>query len=87
MASGISTVTSRWQVTLPEGARKGIPVKAGQRVLWEAKEGYWEVRPLPDLAELSGCLKADRPPLTDAALRSLVREAKRKNLGRTLGGR
>lgn len=85
MASTVSTITSKWQVTVPEGARKEVAVKAGQRLLWEAREGYWEVRPLPDLAELSGCLSSDKAPLTETGLRSLVRNAKAKKLGRSPG--
>ena len=87
MASAVSTITSKWQVTLPEEARKDIAVKAGQRLLWVPKAGYWEVRPLPALSELSGCLKTDQPPLTDKALRDLLRDARARTIGRSLARR
>jgi bifunctional DNA-binding transcriptional regulator/antitoxin component of YhaV-PrlF toxin-antitoxin module len=85
MVSAVSTITSKWQVTLPEDARAGVPVKAGQRLVWEAKDGYWEVRPLPGLAELSGSLKGSRPPLSDRALRELLRGAQRAKPARAAG--
>ena len=39
MGNIISTITSKWQVTIPEDVRKEIPLKVGQRIVWEVEGG------------------------------------------------
>lgn len=51
MASG--TVSSKYQLTLPAEVRKGLGIKPGDRVEYEVKGGWLEVRVIrPDLGKV-----------------------------------
>jgi len=65
MASSVSTVTSKFQVTLPEDVRKTFPVSIGAKILWEVQGDLLVGRRLPSLMELAGSMKSDKPPATD----------------------
>jgi len=81
MSSAVSTITSKWQLTLPEGVRNEVPVKSGQRVVWHSRDGYWEVRPIRSLEELSGCLHSPGlKPVSIEAMQSAVRAARQKSI-------
>ena len=61
MASGTSTITSKWQITIPEDVRKVIPFKIGQRIAWEVQGDTIVGRRVRPIGELAGCLKSDVP--------------------------
>jgi bifunctional DNA-binding transcriptional regulator/antitoxin component of YhaV-PrlF toxin-antitoxin module len=65
MAGVTSTITSKWQVTLPEDVRKEFPLKIGQRIAWEVEGDKLIGRRVRSLGELAGCLKSDDPPGDD----------------------
>lgn len=60
MSNTASTITSKWQVTIPEDVRKDLPLKIGQRIAWEVQGDKLVGRRLRSISELSGCLKS--PP-------------------------
>ena len=62
IASITSTITSKWQVTIPEAVRKEIPFKVGQRIAWEVDGDKLVGRRVRSVSELAGCLKSDAPP-------------------------
>ncbi len=62
MAIITSTITSKWQVTIPEDVRKELPLKVGQRIAWEIEGDKLVGRRVHSISELAGCLKAGGPP-------------------------
>lgn len=62
MASITSTITSKWQVTIPEEVRKDLPLKVGQRIAWEVEGEKLVGRRVRSITELAGCLKGGGPP-------------------------
>lgn len=58
MSNTASTITSKWQVTIPEEVRKDLPLKIGQRIVWEVQGDKLVGRRLRSIGELSGCLKS-----------------------------
>lgn len=62
MAMSTSTITSKWQITIPEGVRKELPLKVGQRIAWEIEGDRLVGRRVQSISELAGCLKAGGPP-------------------------
>ena len=56
MGSGVSTITSKWQVTIPGDIRKALDVQVGERLAWEVRDGVITARRLPRLSSLAGCL-------------------------------
>lgn len=62
MSSTTSTITSKWQVTIPEDIRKELPLKVGQRIAWEVEGDRLVGRRVQSIRELAGCLKAGGPP-------------------------
>jgi bifunctional DNA-binding transcriptional regulator/antitoxin component of YhaV-PrlF toxin-antitoxin module len=62
MSGIVSTVTSKWQVTIPEDVRKEMPLKVGQRIAWEVEDGKLVGRRIRSVSELSGCFKSDAAP-------------------------
>ncbi|HEY3857209.1 MAG TPA: AbrB/MazE/SpoVT family DNA-binding domain-containing protein [Verrucomicrobiae bacterium] len=58
MRNAISTITSKWQVTIPEDVRKELPLKIGQRIAWEADGDKLIGRRVRPVVELSGVLKS-----------------------------
>jgi bifunctional DNA-binding transcriptional regulator/antitoxin component of YhaV-PrlF toxin-antitoxin module len=63
MGNIVSTITSKWQVTIPEEVRKEIPLKIGQRIAWEVEDDKLVGRRVRSISELSGCFKAATPSL------------------------
>lgn len=57
MGNAVSTITSKWQVTIPEEVRKDLPLKVGQRIAWEADGDKLVGRRIRSINELAGCLK------------------------------
>ena len=63
MSGIVSTITSKWQVTIPEDVRKELPFKVGQRIVWEVEGDKLVGRRVRSISELSGCFKsAGAPP-------------------------
>jgi bifunctional DNA-binding transcriptional regulator/antitoxin component of YhaV-PrlF toxin-antitoxin module len=62
MGNVISTITSKWQVTIPEDVRKELPLKIGQRIAWEAEGDKLVGRRVRSISELSGSLKSAAIP-------------------------
>jgi AbrB family looped-hinge helix DNA binding protein len=56
--SNASTITSKWQVTIPEVVREKISLKIGQRLAWEVEDGKIVGRRIRTIRELAGCLKS-----------------------------
>jgi bifunctional DNA-binding transcriptional regulator/antitoxin component of YhaV-PrlF toxin-antitoxin module len=54
----VSTITSKWQVTIPEDVRKELPLKIGQRIAWGVEGGKLVGRRVRSVSELAGCFKA-----------------------------
>ena len=59
MGNTVSTITAKWQVTIPEEVRKDLPLKVGQRIVWEVEGDRIVGRRVRSLSELLGCLKSD----------------------------
>jgi bifunctional DNA-binding transcriptional regulator/antitoxin component of YhaV-PrlF toxin-antitoxin module len=59
MSGIVSTITSKWQVTIPEDVRKDLPLKVGQRIVWEVEGDRLVGRRVRSIGELSGCFKSD----------------------------
>jgi bifunctional DNA-binding transcriptional regulator/antitoxin component of YhaV-PrlF toxin-antitoxin module len=62
MSNIVSTVTSKWQITIPERVRKEITLKVGQRIAWEVEGGKLVGRRVRSISELAGCFKSRRHP-------------------------
>jgi bifunctional DNA-binding transcriptional regulator/antitoxin component of YhaV-PrlF toxin-antitoxin module len=62
MGNTVSTITSKWQVTIPEDVRKEIPLKVGQRIAWEVEDEKLVGHRIRSISELSGCLKSNAVP-------------------------
>jgi bifunctional DNA-binding transcriptional regulator/antitoxin component of YhaV-PrlF toxin-antitoxin module len=56
MSKTISTVTSKWQVTIPEAVRKQLPFAIGQRIAWEVEGDKLIGRRVRAIHELAGSL-------------------------------
>jgi bifunctional DNA-binding transcriptional regulator/antitoxin component of YhaV-PrlF toxin-antitoxin module len=59
MSGIVSTITSKWQVTIPEDVRKELPLKVGQRIVWEVEGDKLVGQRVRSIGELSGCFKSD----------------------------
>ena len=59
MSNIVSTITSKWQITIPEDVRKELPFKVGQRIVWEVQGDQIVGRRVRSISELAGCLKSD----------------------------
>ena len=75
MSNITSTITSKWQVTIPEEVRKEITLKVGQRIAWEVEGDKLVARRVPSISELSGCFKSDAPGDNEADSRRAFAKA------------
>ena len=58
-----STLTDKWQTTIPAEVRKALHLKPRQQLIYEVVDGAVVVKPQPEtLKDLYGCLASDRPP-------------------------
>jgi bifunctional DNA-binding transcriptional regulator/antitoxin component of YhaV-PrlF toxin-antitoxin module len=62
MSNTISTITSKWQVTIPQVVRKKMTLKIGQRIAWEVEGGKLVGRRVRSVRELAGCFKSNGAP-------------------------
>ena len=58
MSKTLSTITSKWQVTIPEEVRKHIRLKIGQRIAWGVEGDKLVGRGVRSMSELAGCFKS-----------------------------
>ena len=66
MGGSVSTVTSKFQVTLPEDVREKFRIDIGQKIQWEVHGDSLVGKRLPSLMDLAGCMKSDKPQASDA---------------------
>ena len=65
-----STLTDRWQTTIPIEVRRALGLKPRQQLRYEVHGETVTIRPDgPSLSDLSGCLKTDQPAGTKKAER------------------
>jgi bifunctional DNA-binding transcriptional regulator/antitoxin component of YhaV-PrlF toxin-antitoxin module len=62
MSNTTSTITSKWQVTIPENVRRELPFKIGQRIVWEVQGDKIVGRRVRSVSELAGSLKSGNSP-------------------------
>jgi bifunctional DNA-binding transcriptional regulator/antitoxin component of YhaV-PrlF toxin-antitoxin module len=60
MSNTVTTITSKWQVTIPEAVRDEFLLKIGQRIVWEVEGDKLVGRRVRSLGELAGCLQVDK---------------------------
>ena len=81
-----STITDRFQTTIPLDVRQALKLKPRQRVSYEVRpDGSAILRPIPRLDELFGSVKLHRPAATpreekQAARDAMAREASREGV-------
>jgi AbrB family looped-hinge helix DNA binding protein len=78
-----STITDKFQTTIPREVREALGLKPRQRVSYEIRgDGSAVLRPEPDLDELFGSLKPKRPVLSGAREKAEVRTALAREVAR-----
>jgi bifunctional DNA-binding transcriptional regulator/antitoxin component of YhaV-PrlF toxin-antitoxin module len=71
-----STITEKFQTTIPLEVRLALQLKPRQRVSYEIRgDGSAVMRPAPGLEELFGSLKLGRPAASPRAEKQAAREA------------
>ena len=74
-----STLTDRWQTTIPSEVRRVLGLKPRQRLVYELIEGAVVIRPQPEtLDDLYGFLSSDKPPASKSVERDAARKARAK---------
>ena len=72
-----STLTDRWQTTIPAEVRVALGLRPRQGLLYEIHGESVTLRPEGEsLMDLAGCLKSDRPALS----KENAREASRRHV-------
>lgn len=72
-----STLTDKWQTTIPAKVRKALHLKPRQRLIYELVEGAVLVRPQPEtLKDLYGLLADGQAPSDKSGERELARKAR-----------
>jgi len=59
-----STVTSKWQTTLPQPVRKALGLRPGDRVRYFVLDDEVRIVAVRPLRRLFGALRYDGPPVT-----------------------
>ena len=75
MASVTSTVTSKWQITIPEDVRKQIALQVGQRIAWEVEGDKIVGRKVRTLSELAGCLSSASNTVAESEIKGAFTKA------------
>lgn len=71
-----STITDKFQTTIPLEVRQALGLLPRQRVSYEVKgDGSAVIRPVPGLDALFGSLKTKRPAATPQAEKQAARDA------------
>ena len=72
-----STLTDKWQTTIPAEIRKALQLKPRQRLIYELVDGAVLVKPQPEtLKDLYGCLADDKAAASKSAEREGARQAR-----------
>ena len=72
-----STLTDRWQTTIPVEIRKAHGLKPRQRLIYELVDGAGLIKPRPEtLKDLYGCLADGRPSASKGEEREAARKAR-----------
>lgn len=72
-----STLTDKWQTTIPAEVRRELHLKPRQRLIYELVDGAVLVRPQPEtLKDLYGFLADDQAPLAKSKERELARKVR-----------
>ena len=72
-----STLTDKWQTTIPVKVRKALNLKPRQRLVYELVDGAVLVKPQPEtLKDLYGFLADDQPHLSKSEEREKSRTAR-----------
>ena len=72
-----STLTDKWQTTIPAEVRKALHLKPRQQLIYEVVDGAVVVKPQPEtLKDLYGCLASDRPPASKSEERTGARKTR-----------
>ena len=72
----VTTMTGDGQITLPAEVREALQLQEGDRVVLDV-DGEGQVtlrRPRTPVERTSGILQTDRPPMTEAEIRSMKQE-------------
>ena len=72
-----STLTDKWQTTIPAEVRKALHLKPRQQLIYELADGAVLVKPQAEtLKDLYGCLADDKPSASKSEEREAVRKAR-----------
>ena len=72
-----STLTDKWQTTIPAEVRKALHLKPRQRLIYELVEGAVLVKPQPEtLKHLYGLLADEQAPLDKTEEREAARKTR-----------
>ncbi len=72
-----STLTDKWQTTIPAEVRKALHLKPRQQLIYELADGAVMVKPQPEtLKDLYGCLADGRSSAPKSVERETARQAR-----------
>ncbi len=72
-----STLTDKWQTTIPAEVRKALHLKPRQQLIYELADGAVVVKPqLDTLKDLHGCLADGRSSASKSGEREAARQAR-----------
>ena len=72
-----STLTDRWQTTIPAEVRKALHLKPRQRLIYELVDGAVLMKPQPEtLKDLYGYLADGKPAVSKGEERQATRKAR-----------
>ena len=72
-----STLTDKWQTTIPAAVRKALHLKPRQRLIYELVDGAVLMKPQPEtLKDLYGCLADGKPAASKDEERQAARKAR-----------
>ena len=72
-----STLTDKWQTTIPVEVRKALHLKPRQQLIYELTDGAVLVKPQPEmLKDLYGCLADNKPSASKSDQREAARRAR-----------
>ena len=72
-----STLTDRWQTTIPAEVRKALHLKPRQRLIYELVDGAVLMKPQPEtLKDLYGCLADGKSSASKGEERQAARKAR-----------
>ena len=71
--SGVSTISSKGQVTIPKSVRDALGLKPLDRITFEARDGQAVVRPVRSFLDLGGSIEPRNRPEDWKKVRAEVR--------------